>query len=253
MSTKIENLICDIHGTYVEKEFYGRRCPTCGEEYRESRDRQTAAEDARARLNATHIPALFRGKLLEDFKADTPAQQKVLRVAKDYAWNFPRHYDDGRGLIMMGNIGTGKTMLSCAIVQNLVGTEFPTPRKQGEYERSGFFYTALYATATEVIWAVRDTWGSREESMMDGIKRFVRPKLLVLDEVGADTGTDSERSLLLKLVDARYGAKHPTIVVTNRDPGGLTAVLGANAVDRLRDHEADVCVFNWESYRKWKQ
>jgi DNA replication protein DnaC len=241
MTTEKETLICDIHGPYSLQAFGGRRCPTCDEEHWKEQERQRAAEDALARLKAARIPILFRGKLLNDFEADTPAQQKVLRVAKEYVDRFSEHLTCGRGLIMLGNVGTGKTMLSCAIAQ-AVNTEHSHDRP----------FLALYATASEIIRTVRDTWGSREENTTDAITRFVTPNLLIIDEIGANVGTDSERALLFEVIDLRYGATRPTIAVTNCDPSGLTAVLGERAVDRLRDHDADVCVFDWESKRRWK-
>src|SRR5271170_1688413 len=99
MTTETATLICDVHGPVP-----GRRCEECHEEEREKRDREQEMDFLRRRLNAAHIPRLFRGKLLDDFEAATPAQKKVLRVAKDYAYRFQEHYNCGRGLLLLGNV-----------------------------------------------------------------------------------------------------------------------------------------------------
>ena len=74
--------------------------------------------------------------------------------------------------------------------------------------------------------------------------------LLIIDEVGAQAGTDSERGHLLEVIDLRYQAELPTIVISNCGRDGLTHSLGERAVDRLRDHGGLLCVFDWPRYRK---
>jgi DNA replication protein DnaC len=242
----LETLECDAHGPFVENRDWGHGCPKCREEYAEERNREEAVREARWRLESADIPPRFRGKTLEFFRVETPAQKKVLGIARDFVARFDEHCRVGRCLIFCGNIGTGKTLLSCAIIQALISTEFLS----GNGSRSGFIYRAEYVTADDVIRRIRDTWrtgaGTSETSV---IESFVKAHLLVIDEAGAQTGTDSERAHVYAVIDKRYQAVRPTIVVSNCGREGLTNALGERAMDRLRDNGGLMCVFNWPSWR----
>jgi DNA replication protein DnaC len=243
----IQNTNCDIHGPFVTETRFDllAGCPKCRDERLEGADREHAFSEARRRLDSTCVPLRFREKTLESFKAYTPAQENVLGVARDYVYRFPVHYGDGRCLVLSGNIGTGKTLLASAIIQSLINVEFFS-RKQAH---STIIYRAKYTTATEIIRRIRDTWGTKTSTttVMEG---FANVDLLIIDEIGAQTGTDNERALLFELIDLRYQTALPTVVITNCDREGLTKALGERAVDRLRDNGGLLCIFDWESWRK---
>ncbi len=73
--------------------------------------------------------------------------------------------------------------------------------------------------------------------------------LLILDEVGAQLGTDWERLMLFKIVNERYKAQLPTIIVSNIDASGLADYLGERIVDRMREGGGMTLVLDWPSYR----
>ncbi|EQD56002.1 DNA replication protein dnaC, partial [mine drainage metagenome] len=76
-----------------------------------------------------------------------------------------------------GNTGTGKTHLACAIANELL--------RQGK--------SALFVRAYEVLRTIRDTWKGGEKTELAVIREFVAPDLLILDEVGVQYGSESER------------------------------------------------------------
>jgi DNA replication protein DnaC len=174
-------------------------------------------------------------------------------MAKDFIWSFPEHYAAGRCRTFCGNVGTGKTSLACAMAQTLVNIGFLLRGNRDPHD--GWFvdnfYSARYTTASEIVRKIRDTWGTgAKTSTTEVIEKFARVDLLVIDEIGAQAGTDNERSLLYEVIDERYQAMRSTIAISNCDRKGLTTVLGERTLDRLRDRGGLVCVFDWESFRK---
>lgn len=242
----LESLLCDIHGPFTPEPFCGRRCPKCDQEYRQKREREEARKQALERLASARIPPRFCGKTLENFEAKTPAQRDVLSVARDYVHRFAEHFAAGRCLTFLGGVGAGKSHLGCGIAQAVINIEFVRPPHNWGFH-PGDFFNARYATASEIIRQVRDTWGT-STSTTEAMNRFTKVDLLILDEISA--GTDGERALLYEVIDLRWQNVRSTIAISNYGLTGLSEVLSERGVDRLHDHGGMVCVFDWESYRK---
>lgn len=140
----------------------------------------------------------------------------------------------GRCLILCGRPGTGKTHLGCAIATSVARSN----------------RRALYTTVVELVRRVRSTWsdGARE-SEAEVLKEIENLHLLVLDEVGAHLGGNAELVQLGEIVDLRYRANRPTLVISNYPFNELGKYLGDRAVDRLRENGGKVVPFDWASHR----
>ncbi|MNJ56206.1 DNA replication protein DnaC [compost metagenome] len=73
--------------------------------------------------------------------------------------------------------------------------------------------------------------------------------LLVIDEIGCQKGSEYELGLLHNIIDRRYQAVLPTVLISNLDPDGLKAYIGDRALDRLRQNGGKVVGFTWSSMR----
>lgn len=248
---------CAAHGSYpstgvrynigrMQKEVW-TPCPDC-EEARLAAERQAEAEKVaaasrqrlEAMLNEAAIPARFAGRTLAAYNAETPEQQRALKVATDFAVNFAERQRRGESLILLGAPGTGKSHLAAAILQAIMPA-----------------HCGLYTTCAGLIRAVRNTWrkdADRSEGQVLSILAEV--PLLVIDEVGVQYGTDSEQNILFEVLDRRYRDMMPTILLANLklkrekegDPAGLREVLGERVYDRLTE-TARIVTFEGESYR----
>src|SRR5699024_7684074 len=81
---------------------------------------QMKVEALERKIGDALIPKRFQGKTFDEYRADTPDQQKALDSCKEYAFNFDEHLSAGRCLILCGNPGTGKTHLAASIANYLV-------------------------------------------------------------------------------------------------------------------------------------
>lgn len=86
-----------------------------------------------------------------------------------------------------------------------------------------------------------------EEDVLEELGGF---DLLVIDEVGASRGSDWEVQLLHEVIDRRYQAVRPTIVVSNLTTTDLKDYIGERALDRLRQGGGDLVGFTWASVRR---
>jgi DNA replication protein DnaC len=203
-------------------------------EYEANKRRKHEEQYYAPRLQKANIPARFQGDSLDTFNPANEGQELALKTARAYVSQFGDNLKAGRCLVFLGTPGTGKTRLGCGVVTALV--------KAG--------YLARYATVSQIIRTIRDTWNrespAREEEILQDLRSL---HLLVLDEVGVQFGTDAELAQLTELIDLRYQDVRPTLVISNCDTKGLVKYLGERAVDRLRENDGILLVFNWPSWR----
>ncbi len=220
-----QNSRCDEHGDYPTYDEFSRprRCPKCDARIRRSRH-----------LKASGIPTRFWLRRFDNYVASTPSQQHALTVARGYANHFEERLNDGGGMILTGVPGTGKTHLAVAIVRHVIDVHG---------------HSAGYTTAADFFAALKATYRpDATESYADVMKGHARAPLLVVDEIGVSHGTDYERNALYDLVNSRYAAYHPTILVSNLGRSDLAALIGQRVIDRMSEGGATI-VFDWASYR----
>lgn len=196
-------------------------------------DRQQAA--LKAVVYHSGIPPRFRSKTFDGFEPADEKQAKVLRVCQAYARRFDERLAAGGGMIMCGQVGTGKTHLACAIGNHLL-----------EAGRSVLFISVLAAARR-----VKATYNkSSTETEQQVIDRFCEPDLLILDEVGVQFGSDTEKLIVFEIINGRYERVKPTILLSNLPEAELGAFIGDRVLDRLREGGGVVLPFDWESRRK---
>jgi DNA replication protein DnaC len=187
-----------------------------------------------ARLGRAAIPERFTDRRLETYVPTCDDAEKALRVAKRYAANFPAARKAGTCLILCGDVGTGKTHLAIGIAHAVL-------------EQGG---QAVFTSVMRAVRSVKETYAKgNSKTEAQAIAELVSPDLLILDEVGVQHGTDTEKLVLFEIINGRYEASRPTIVISNLAIKALEEYLGARAFDRLREGGGQLVVCDWESYR----
>jgi DNA replication protein DnaC len=228
-------LECATHGPWLRSVYNQERkewnpvlpigCPECRREAQQRKLMDRAA-----------IPPRFAHCTFDTFRVESHDQQAAFAVCRQYAADFRQMHTQGACLVLRGNIGTGKNHLACAIARQV--------SEQG--------YSCLMLTVAEIIQRIRATWDRQtEETQAEITSRFGDVDLLILDEVGRQYGSESEKIILFQVIDARYRAMRPTIVLSNLAPEEIADYLGAAAYDRLRENGGKLVHFDWASYR-WR-
>ena len=241
-------LYCPEHGEFdgLIRQFPGREpepsaCPQCQQALNAAldaeRQQQADAATRRAwlqRIEGAGIPYRFWEKGFDDFHAAAAAQKRALTIAQRYAERFDRVARAGTCLVFTGRPGTGKTHLACALVKALL--------LAGR--------TAEFTSVYRCLRRIKTTWrAGAAETEQDVLRHFAELDLLALDEVGMQFGSDAEKLLLFEVVNSRYEAVKPTLLISNAAPAELENYLGARLVDRLTENGGTFVSFEWESAR----
>lgn len=231
--TNGDGVFCEYHHC----ELVGGRCETCDDLARMKREGQERAAAAKLEnlLGGIRLGARYRGKTFDDFIPTCADAANVLEKCRGFARTFEDRLAAGDNLLMLGNYGTGKNALAAAICQDIVGAGF----------------SSVHTTVLKMLRRIKSTWKrSSVEDEQTVIDAFILPDLLVVDEIGVQFGSETEKLLIFETLNGRYEEKKPTILISNiTDPKELSDYLGARIMDRMREGSTGILKFGWESYR----
>ena len=174
---------------------------------------------AKARNLSAVIPRRYRDAAFERPPVTEIEPRRVVDEVRSFCDRIDEHLDAGRGLWLMGPVGTGKTTLAMLVSQ--------AARKAG---RS----VAIYSLP-RLLNEIRDTHRS-ERSHVDLLDRLTAVDLLHIDDVGAERKTDWVLEELYSIVNARYEDQRSIVITTNiLDRDELCEQITARTVSRLTE------------------
>lgn len=251
--------LCSIHGEYIQTTYKNGRitkCPDCERENEEQRiaDENTKlkeeAEKRKSRridelLGKSGIPKRFQDKTFDNYQLseDNDNQEEVFNRVVAFSEEFkpsseeskPSQEHSGRCIVMIGDTGTGKSHLACAVASHVIK------------EYGG---TARFTSVSEINRLVRESKGyNAKYSETEVIEAFGNYDLLIVDEVGIQSGSDAESRALFDVFNARYQNMKSTIVISNLNQAQVREALGQRIFDRLKEGGGEVLVFHWRSHR----
>lgn len=129
------------------------------------------------------------------FANDDRQNPKMSDAMQKYVNNFTEFRKEGRGLLLSGHVGTGKTYLAACIANALIDKG----------------YRVKMAKFTDLVNTI--------QGMFDGKQQFINSlnnyQLLILDDLGAERKSEFMQEMVFNIIDSRYRAGLPLIITTN--------------------------------------
>lgn len=180
-----------------------------------------AAEREASRLQRMGVPRNLCGATFENWNPTGEHAEGNRAKARQFA-------DVRRGfLLLLGDLGTGKTHLAVAILRG--------------------FKSGLFIKQSELLRRLRATY--RDKAAVDPVDEAQDAACLVLDEVGLSPGGRDELPMLHDILDHRHGNQKPTIITGNVAFDELSQIIGERMADRLRESCFAILNFGGASYR----
>ena len=217
---------------------------------------QNEATEA-AEKHRTHIDYLTRLIEGETLQRRTRAIERRIKTARfpvvktldQFDWNWPKtinrqqiqntfrlHFiEEKKNLIFLGGVGLGKTHLATAL----------------GYQACLQGHRVFFTSAAEIINTL--TAAQAAQRLKDELKKYLRPDLLVIDELGFLPIDKQGADLLFQIISGRY-ERGSILLTSNKSYKTWPSIFNNDSVvtsailDRLLHHCETICI-EGQSYR----
>lgn len=133
-----------------------------------------------------------------DISKDDKKNNEMTNFYHDYIQNWETIKKNGTGILLFGDVGTGKTFYACCIANELL--------KRGEK-----------ICVTNFMKILNIYKNFEEDDLNNTINMICNSTLLIIDDFGAERKTEFANEKILEIVDSRSERNLPNIITTNLD------------------------------------
>jgi DNA replication protein DnaC len=153
------------------------------------------AEEERRREELRRIGLTSKAYAEKTFAADVAPESSVSKTCRRYCEQWSEMKKMNAGLLLYGDVGTGKSFYACCIANEIIDR---------------YFEQAYVTTIPRLISQLQPFDGHEKvAAIIDAVP------LLVLDDLGAERETSFVDEQLFSIIDRRLLSRKPTIVTTN--------------------------------------
>jgi DNA replication protein DnaC len=153
------------------------------------------------RLAGANIPKRYQHCTLDTFRDSAPVLRNAKRRVQEFIDLWP-NTPEGKGLLLMGGCGAGKTHLAVAALNEVVNTGKPG--------------RVVFANFQDLIQEIQASFDPDQPTTKAEIMRpLLETDLLVLDELGSVKPTQFVQDILYYVINTRYNGELATIFTTN--------------------------------------
>lgn len=197
-ATEIEIHFPTMDGNGGTRKKRVHRMCSCESAERDAREKRLQFEEEQRNIDRLRRLSLMDERLRHVSFANyqvTEENRKAFGIAKRYVDNFNKMYTSGQGILFWGNVGTGKSYTAAAIANELLA------RMQ----------SVIMTSFIKLL----DEMGVTDSDDSAYISRLNQAKLLIIDDLGAERGTDYALEKVYDIIDSRYRSGKPAIFTTN--------------------------------------
>ena len=136
------------------------------------------------------------------FGMDDGTTPQIANAMKAYVDNFADFRKSGKGLLLYGDVGTGKTFYAACIVNALIDKGYP----------------CLMTNFSRLTNQIAGMWEGKQE-YIDSLSMFA---LVAIDDLGVERDTEYMNENVTTIIDSLYRARVPMIITSNYTPKQLT-------------------------------
>lgn len=153
------------------------------------------------RIAGTGIPKRYEHCTLESFRETSVALKNAKKRVQDFVDEWPNPAS-GKGLLLMGPCGAGKTHLAVGALLGIIYGDKPG--------------RTLFQNFSDLIQEIQASFDSEHgPRKSELLQPLIQADLLVIDELGAQKPTPWVQDILYYVINSRYNDARTTIFTTN--------------------------------------
>ena len=130
------------------------------------------------------------------FENDLGYNPKQMRMAKRYVQHWEEMQKNSTGLLLWGDVGTGKSFIAGCIANALLDKGVPV----------------IMTNFARLLNKLTDMYAGDRNAYIDSFKRY---PLMIIDDLGVERNSEFAREQVFSVIDSRYRSELPMIVTTN--------------------------------------
>jgi len=153
------------------------------------------------RIASASIPRRYSHCTLDTFREKSTVLRNAKRRVQEFVDLWP-NTPEGKGLLLMGGCGTGKTHLAVAALLEIINGGKPG--------------RMMFSNFQDLIQEIQASFDSDQvPSKSELLRPLLEVDLLVLDELGSQKPTTFVQDILYYVINSRYNSELATIFTTN--------------------------------------
>ena len=133
------------------------------------------------------------------FANDLGYNPNQMGMAKQYVDNWEKAREASAGLLLWGNVGSGKSYIAGCIANALLDKGVPV----------------MMTNFARLLNKLTDMYAGDRNAYIDSFNSF---PLLIIDDLGVERNSEFAREQVFSVIDSRYRSQLPLIVTTNLTP-----------------------------------
>jgi len=133
---------------------------------------------------------------IHTFENDLGYNPKQTEIARKYVQNWEEFRKDAMGLLLWGNVGTGKSFLAGCIANALLDKGV----------------RVIMTNFTRLLNKLTDLHAGDRNAFIDSFNAY---PLMIIDDLGVERNSEFAREQVFSVIDSRYRSQLPMIVTTN--------------------------------------
>lgn len=167
----------------------------CQADAREQEKKRLEAEEQRRRIRKLKATGIQEQHLL-DWRFDVAEDNPDIQKAKRYVENWQKVREKNLGLLLWGDVGTGKSFVAACIANALLEQGIPV----------------LMTNFSKIL---NQMGAMYSEERYRYIASFSHFSLLIIDDLGIERNTEYALEQVYAVIDERYKSGLPVIITTN--------------------------------------
>lgn len=155
------------------------------------KERERLEEIERRRRICFNQAAMRAWSFENDDRSNAKLSEGMLRYAK----NFPHFLKEGKGLLLYGPVGTGKSFYAACIANRVIDMGYTAKMTN-------------FATLTNDLQGM----SAGRNQYIEDLNRY---DILVIDDLGAERKSEYMQEMVTNIIDSRYRSGLPMIITTN--------------------------------------
>lgn len=199
-------------------------------------DQKREAEEREKRMESIRRKKAqgLQDRYLYDYTfANDNGQNPLIAKARAYVEHWADAYKNNTGLLLFGNVGTGKSFFAGCIANALLEQNVPV----------------LMTNFPMILSRLTGLFGEERLAFIDSLTQY---DLLIIDDLGVERSSEYALEQVYLVIDCRYRSKKPMIITTNltldemKNPPDLAH---SRIYDRILERCAPI-LFNGKNFRE---